>query len=188
MTDIETLGTKSDSTIIQISAMAFDIETGETSFIFNQVADIEKNEEPLNVTGGTIKWWLNTNKELFASLVNSGTSSSEEVLKNFHEWLWDLTVQGADLYLWGNGILFDNKMIQQQFENLGLSYPIYYRNDRDVRTIVELASHKLGIPEKELKRQFDDEKLTHHNAFDDVKYQIRLVVGCYKTLIGEVSK
>lgn len=188
MTDIETLGTNSDSTIIQISAMTFDIATGEIHAFYNQIADIEKNEMPLNVTGGTIKWWLNTNKELFANLVNSGNHSSEGVLRNFHKWLCELEDSGSDLYLWGNGILFDNKMIQHQFENLNLKYPIYYRNDRDVRTIVDLASEKLRITEKDLKERFNDENLVHHNAFDDVKYQINLVVGCYKALIGEEDK
>ncbi|WP_240035301.1 3'-5' exonuclease [Neobacillus notoginsengisoli] len=187
MTDIETLGTNSDSTIIQISAMAFDIKDGNTYFSFNQIADIEKNEKELKVTGGTIKWWLKTDKELFAQLINSGESSSEDVLRNFHEWLCDLVDGGADLYLWGNGILFDNKMIQHQFERLGLTYPINYRNDRDVRTIVELAADKLGVSEGELKEHYDDESLVHHNAFDDVRYQIRILIGCYKILMGEVT-
>lgn len=56
MTDIETLGHKSDSTIIQISAIAFDIETGEYLSVFNKVADITKNET-MKVTGSTTKWW-----------------------------------------------------------------------------------------------------------------------------------
>ncbi|EJQ43996.1 hypothetical protein IEQ_04783 [Bacillus cereus BAG6X1-2] len=182
MTDIETLGTNSDSTIIQISAIAFDIETGEYHEEFNRVADISKNVNPIQVTGATLQWWSNTNIELYKQLLNSGMGSSEKILLDFNIWLKNLSHQG-DLYLWGNGILFDNKMIQHQFELLGLTYPIFYKNDRDVRTIVDLASKKLGVSEKELKKQFEDENLVHHNAFDDVKYQINLVAGCYKTLI-----
>lgn len=184
MTDIETLGTNSDSTIIQVSAIAFDIETGEYLSTFNQIADIELNEQPIKVTGSTIKWWLKTNKDLFETLITNGINSSEEVLRSFHRWLCNLKNGNVDLYLWGNGILFDNKMIQYQFENLGLYYPIYYKNDRDVRTIVELASKKLGISEKELKEKFTYENLVHHNAFDDVKFQINLVVNCYEILIS----
>lgn len=182
MTDIETLGTNSDSTIVQISAIAFDIETGEYHADFNQIADISKNVNPIKVTGATIQWWTNTNVDLFKELLNGGTESSEQILFDFSRWL-EILAGNADLYLWGNGILFDNKMIQHQFELLGLKYPIFYKNDRDVRTIVDLASKKLGVSEKELKKQFEDENLVHHNAFDDVKYQINLVVGCYKTLI-----
>lgn len=182
MTDIETLGTKSDSTIIQIAAIAFDMNTGKHVATFNETVDIEKDGF-LNVDGSTIKWWLNTNKELLHTLLSNGKHSSEEVLEMFHKWIMRLK-EGNDVYLWGNGILFDNKMIQHQLENNCLDYPIFYRNDRDVRTIVDLASKKLGITEGELKKRFNDDSLVEHDAFDDVKYQINLVKGCYEILIG----
>lgn len=183
MTDIETLGTDADSTIIQISAIAFDILTGEHLSIFNQIADISKNEKDIKVTGRTIQWWLNTNKELFAELINGGEYSSETILGNFKEWIEAQTSNTKDVYLWGNGILFDNKMIQHQLESNGYGYPIFYKNDRDVRTIVDLAGKKLGITEQELKDKYKNESLVEHNALDDVKYQINLVVGCYNELI-----
>lgn len=180
MVDIETLGNKSDSTIIQIAAAAFDIETGRFVETFNEVADIAKNET-MNVTGDTIKWWLDTNKELLHTLLNSGTHSSEDTLRLFNLWLTDLT-ERYDVYLWGNGILFDNKMIQHQLEAIGLRYPIFFRNDRDVRTIVDLAAKKLDVTEKELRVRYQDDALVAHDAFDDVMYQISLVTGCYKEL------
>jgi hypothetical protein len=185
MTDIETLGTNSDSTIIQISAIAFDINTGEHIAKFNQIADITKNEKPVNVTADTIIWWLKTNKELFIELLNGGEESSEQVLRNFYSWITSLLPLSEinNIYLWGNGILFDNKMIQHQLESVGLIYPIFYRNDRDLRTLVELASVKLGISEKELKERFNDDSLVAHNAFDDVIYQINLATNCYRELI-----
>lgn len=181
MVDIETLGNQTGSTIFQIAAVAFDIKTGKTIATFNKIADIEKNMF-VHVTGSTIKWWLNTNKELLTDLLNKGKGSSEELLGDFHKWLTSDNLQG-DIYLWGNGILFDNKMIQYQFEEEGLNYPIFYRNDRDVRTIVDLAGAKLGLTERELKEKYRDSSLVEHDAFDDVKYQIQLVVGCYNELI-----
>ena len=187
MTDIETLGTNSDSTIFQIAAIAFDIETGEHLAKYNRIADIGETDA-LKVTGATLKWWLDTDKELLHRLLNGGEGSPEATLRDFHEWLCYLKSEEDgfgdvnDVYLWGNGILFDNKMIQHQFESLGLKYPIFYRNDRDVRTIVDLAGKKLGLTEKELKEKFNDETLVKHDAFDDVVYQINLVVECYKLL------
>lgn len=179
MTDIETLGHKTDSTIFQIAAVAFDIQTGEHLSTFSQIADITKNDQ-MRVTGSTIKWWLNTNKELLTDLINKGEHSSDVLVTNFHEWLTHLN---GDLHLWGNGILFDNKMIQHQMELLSLEYPIRYKNDRDMRTIVDLACSKLQISERELKAQFNDASLTHHDAFDDVRFQINLVSWCYNLLI-----
>lgn len=183
MTDIETLGHKSDSTIIQIAAIDFDIETGIYISQFNEIVDITKNKT-MSVTGSTIKWWLNTDRELLTKLINEGKYSSEEVLIHFYDWLVSksLSMQNDDLYLWGNGILFDNKMLQHQMELIGLGYPIFYRNDRDMRTIVDLASKKLDITEKELRDRFIDETLVAHDAFDDVRYQIKIVSECYKLL------
>lgn len=180
MVDIETLGKQADSTIFQIAAIAFDIETGEHLAKFNQIANIE-DESFLRVDGSTLKWWLNTNKELLAELLNKGNVTPDELLENFLKWLTFISDDTKNLHLWGNGILFDNKMIQQQ---LGEDdYPIYYKNDRDVRTIVDLAGKKLGISEKELKDKYLDESLVAHDAYDDVRYQINLVVGCYGELI-----
>ena len=186
MVDIETLGKKSDSTIIQISAIAFDIKTGEHLSKFDAIADIEKNEE-MNVDGSTIKWWLNTDKQLLAELINKGEKSSNEILLNFYGWLHTLTMDMRDIYLWGNGILFDNKMIQHQLEALGQEYPIFYKNDRDVRTIVDLTCAKLGIGENELKSRIDAEDLVAHNGIHDCIFQIRLVTGCYQTLTKGVQ-
>ncbi|AMQ66539.1 exonuclease-like protein [Bacillus phage Shbh1] len=182
MVDIETLGTSTDSTIFQISAISFDIKTGKHHSVFNKIADIEKNPF-LRVDGSTLKWWLNTNKELLTELLNSGEDSSGDLLNDFYNWLKFQSQDMKNVYLWGNGILFDNKMIQCQLENRGLEYPIFYKNDRDVRTIVDLTSEKLGITEKELKQRYEDNSLIEYNALDDVKYQVKLVVGCYNELI-----
>lgn len=181
MTDIETLGHKTDSTIIQIAAIAFDIETGANIFQFNEVADITQNKE-MRVTGSTIKWWLNTDKELLTRLINGGTYSSEDCIKHFHKWLSNISIGSNDVYLWGNGILFDNKMLQHQMELAGLEYPIFYRNDRDMRTIIDIASKKLGVSEKVLKEKFNNDSLVAHDAFDDVRYQVEIVSKCYQIL------
>lgn len=189
MTDIETLGTDSDSTIIQIAAVAFDITTGKIHTWFNQTANIHKNEGPLKVTAGTLKWWMKTNPELLRELLD-GEHSSEDMLRNFHDWLGQF--KDEDMYLWGNGILFDNKMIQHQFESIGLNYPIFYRNDRDVRTILELASQKMNQPERTIRQFVTDmprqKELVKHNAIDDCHYQIDLVRYCYNTLMEGSEK
>lgn len=182
MVDIETLGTSSDSTIFQISSVAFDINTGDTISSYNRIADIRKNEDyEMNVSGNTLVWWLNTDKDLLSKLLNEGKGSSSELIEDFNTWLVGLGLVG-DLHLWGNGIIFDNKMIQHQFENSGLEYPIHYKRDRDVRTIVDLTCVKLGITEKELRDKYYDKNLEVHNAFNDVINQINLVVNCYREL------
>lgn len=192
MVDIETLGKSADATIIQISAIGFNIETGEyySHLTFDKVADIEKNERPLKIEGGTLKWWLNTDKELLNDLINGNRSeslSSEDVIREFYKWVEDIVTKVGrnNTYLWGNGILFDNRIIQHQMESLGLNYPIYYRNDRDVRTLLEIASLKTGASEKDIKDKYMDKTLVAHNALHDVKNQIALCIGCYNLIAGK---
>lgn len=183
ITDIETLGTKTDSQIIQISAIAFDILTNKIIDNFNVCVDIGSNE-PINVTGGTIKWWLKTNAGLLEDILNRPSVKTSVAIKMFVDWVNSLNGDGSEVFLWGNGILFDNKMIQAQCELAGQEYPIFYRNDRDMRTIVELASIKLGFNStKEFLRKFDNEKLIKHDAFDDCVYQSKVISFAWKTLI-----
>lgn len=187
MVDIETLGNKTNSTIFQIGAIAFDIRTGKHIDKFNRIADIEENEQQLQVSASTLKWWLKTNKELFEELLNSGGGSSEDIVLEFHRWLVGIqNYYGVDnVYLWGNGILFDNKMLQFHMENLGVHYPIHFRNDRDVRTLLELTSFKTGLSERDIKDAVEDDKLVAHNAYDDVVKQINIAHKCYKVLVED---
>ena len=188
MVDIETLGTDVNSTIFQIAGMSFDIRTGLAIRTFDATADISKNED-ICATGSTIRWWMNNNKELFQSLLNEGEDSSDDILLQFYDWIanhQELT-DVKNIYLWGNGNLFDNSMISSQFKAIGLDYPIFYGNDRDVRTILELASMKLGVSEQQLKNRWADTNMVAHNAIDDVYFQVDLVSQCYNILVGEES-
>lgn len=187
MVDIETLGTGENATVFQISAMSFDLTTGDKLDSINLIGDIEKYGD-LNVDGSTLKWWLNTDKELLIELLNKGTYEEYDLFEALHKWLENQSTTGdmKDVYLWGNGILFDNAKLQTNLNGCsGLKYPIYYKNDRDVRTILELASMKSGLTEDEIKKSVTDENERKHDAFDDISYQIRLVVECYKILMNK---
>lgn len=180
MTDIETLGIKEGATIFQIAAAAFDIETGEIKNEIDLKVDISKVEE-LSVDGGTLKWWLNTDKELLAQLLNEGDLTEIEMLTQFNEWIEG---QEGSPKLWGNGILFDNLKLKQKLESKGMKYPIFYRNDRDVRTILALASSVSGLSENEIRDSIKDENERAHDALDDVRKQVRLVTHCFNLIKG----
>lgn len=185
MVDIETLGTGENATIFQIVAMSFDITTGDIKDTFEVIGDIEEFNG-LSVDGSTLKWWLNTDKELLTKLLNKGTYNEYEMFEELHKWILKQSNTGdmKDIYLWGNGILFDNAKLQLALNSCaGLEYPIFYRNDRDVRTLLELAAMKLGVNENEIKDSATSEDEVKHDAFDDVKYQIRLANKCYQILM-----
>lgn len=186
MVDIETLGRGKENPILQIGAIAFDIETGKHLLSFQRYAKLSNSEV---INGETLAWWLKTDKELLAELVSKGTKGEEEVMKDFLTWIEGLpfwtespTLSKKDIYLWGNGILFDNKIIQGKCELYNLEYPIHYRNDRDVRTLVELYQTKTGGNYEAIKKSFHD-NYKEHDALEDCKSQIDMVVHCYNEVI-----
>ncbi len=179
MVDLETLGTTTDSTVFQIAAAEFDITTGQIHSTFNMCCDISKG--PVTASGSTIKWWLNTNKELMAKLLSEGTVSEQEMFERFYQWM--KVDDMSETFFWGNGILFDNNFVRDKMKQFGMQYPIFYRNDRDVRTILELAAMKRGVSEKELRKEFEIENMEAHNAMDDVRYQVNYVHHCWKILM-----
>jgi len=182
MVDLETLGTNSNSTVFQISAVSFNIKTGEKYDIFNKIIDITTIKDN-KITGDTLKWWLETDKKLLNKLINNKESISNiEAWSSFYNWIVSQSINIKDIYLWGNGIKFDNTMIDTQMSMIGIKYPIFYRNDRDVRTIVDLACMKLNTNIENFKKLIPivGEK---HNALDDCIYQIKLVNYCYDELM-----
>jgi hypothetical protein len=183
MTDIETLGTKSNSTVFQVSAIAFDVTNGNILSEFNEIINIEC--EDIIADGSTIKWWLKTDKELFNRLLNGQGKSGREVFELFNQWILSKSDNPRDVYLWGCGILFDNNMIKTQMSKYGIKYPIFYRNDRDVRTLLELASMKSGYTENEIKDMVRDDKEVKHDALDDCRFQIRVACRCWEILMRE---
>ena len=187
MVDLETLGTDFNAVVFQIAATGFDINTGETLATFNELADISNLEkEDGTIDGGTLKWWLDKDKELLASLIDKGdTYTVRGLFEEFHRWLTLLHVEYELVYLWGNGILFDNAIIRHKLENYGLDYPIFYRNDRDVRTVFELAQIKTGETVDEMYDRIYDKELVAHDAMNDVKNQVALVTECYRILTKE---
>lgn len=183
MVDIETLGVSEGATVIQLAAASFCIETGMIYSTFERKVDIEKVNN-LSVDGSTLKWWLNTDRELLTEILNKGKGSESDLFYKFYFWLLD---QGkpSTLILWGNGIAFDNVKIKQKMESFNLEYPIFFRNERDVRTILALASAASGFEEKAIRSSVELEDQRAHDALDDVVFQVRYVCKCFSLLTSK---
>ena len=213
MVDIETLGVSLNSPIFQISAACFDIDTGEilegyreetgyNKVIFDAYADLSK-EKNLNINGGTLTWWIDKYPDMLRDILTrardtkdcSRMYSRKSLIKAFSVFLQDIPkifeVEEKDIYLWGNGVNFDNMMLKTQIEALKddrYIYPIKYYNDMDYRTVMKLAASLLNMDIKEFNTKLLEEyKLINkdfnpHNAMDDVLLQIYKLTRVTKEL------
>ena len=69
MVDIETLGNKSRSVILSISAVKFDIKTGETFEEFHRTIDLKTClDVGLEINADTFYWWTQQSKEALEKL------------------------------------------------------------------------------------------------------------------------
>ena len=184
--DIETLGRTQSPPVFQIAACAFDIKTGTVYDKFNSIVDIRTIA---NIEGDTLLWWLNTDKELLTKLLNEGKGGQKTekyVIYEFTTWICNLTVKlNIDIksvYFWGNGILFDNRIISQKCKDFDLVYPIFYRNDRDVRTLLELACIKTNKSREEFE---GNRETIAHDALNDTLFEKQIICNAYRAIIGE---
>lgn len=182
MVDLETLGKDVDSPIIQIGALAFDIETGQTLKWMVEYPEVPKDAK---VDGGTLRWWLDTDKELLTKTISKANTTEERATLAFVDWIVKTATEygltSKDVYLWGNGILFDNKIIQGKCERYGVPYPIQYQNDRDMRTIVDLYRTKDPQGYEAIKLSASEGN-TAHDAVDDCLTQMLIVSHAFKEL------
>ena len=106
-----------------------------------------------------------------------------EVFTKFYEWIKGLQ-NVYSVHMFGNGVSFDLVKVKTKMEELGLSFPISYKNEKDVRTLVDLYCAKNNISENIFKNLMKSDEFIAHNGLDDCKYQIKYVVKAYNNLIG----
>ena len=184
MADLETLGTNDCPPVFQLNAKAFDITTGTIIDEFNEVADVTTTES--EVSQATLMWWFKTDINLFTELIDKGMksgNSEKDLIEKFVNWFNALDADYKHRFLWGNGVNFDNRIIQKKCEQYNIKYPVFFRNDMDMRTILEVAAMKTGYSDQVAYRAAIEFKGTKHNADDDVTNQIRDLVRAYKDLM-----
>jgi hypothetical protein len=116
--------------------------------------------------------------------------SEKDAIQQFCTWAMAKPINAVyepkvtDVFLWGNGILFDNRLIQSKCQQHNIPYPIFYRNDRDMRTLVELAALKTGNGSEFEYRSHFDSIGTRHNALDDCLFQVKVLCQAYNDVMG----
>jgi len=165
MLDLETMGKRSNSAIVSIGAVEFNINTNEIGDEFYSRINLQSClDVGLNVNGETIYWWLIQNEKARQEIAKGG-ESLHYVLNEFKKWYKKLGDK-HNIEIWGNSNRFDIGLLENAYTACGYhEMPWYFRNERDLRTLVAKAPK---IKEQTLKK-FNGVK---HHPIDDAKIQI----------------
>ena len=176
MLDLETLGTRLNAPIVSIGAVFFDITNATIGEHFYIVIDLNSSAQHGTIDADTVKWWMRQSDS--ARLVFNDTSavSLVEALKQFSNFIVANSSYNS-VKVWGNGINFDNMILREAYYQVGMSPPWRYVNDRDVRTIVDLAHDITGIDVKATLRSG-----VAHNALDDAIHQAKYVSKAFQLI------
>ena len=161
MLDLETMGNRSNTAIVSIGAVEFNIITGETGREFYEVVDLQSCLDiGLKVQASTIYWWMQQSEDARKRICEKGKHISA-VLGEFNAWMQDCVDKAR---IWGNGARFDIGILEDAYVATQLEVPWYFRSERDVRTLVSFAPHvKENMP-------FEG---VYHDPVDDCKHQIK---------------
>lgn len=171
MLDLETMGFESNSAIVSIGVVAFDPENdllGETFYINVDLTSCL--DYGLSVSGETIIWWLKQSSGARESLFENPLPL-KDALVMFGEFVQKF----ENPKIWGNGIGFDNEIMKNAYKAVGLERPWGYRDDRDLRTLIDIGKSIAGNQPSEIVG-------TKHNSLDDAISQAKIVCQYWKAL------
>jgi hypothetical protein len=169
MLDLETMGKRAGCAIVSIGAVEFDLNTGEIGRQFYERVDLQSC---LNVglfaEASTVYWWMMQSKEARKELCKPA-----DPLKNVLEQFSSFIMQLGEVQIWGDGAAFDLSILKAAYYAVNEKEPWYFRNERDVRTIVMFAPK---IKENMLFTGI------MHNPISDCKHQIKYCTEIWKKL------
>lgn len=197
--DLETYGTDSNAIVPEISAVAFDIMSGDVYSEITLHIDVDSQVAVgRTVSAGTLTFWLSqkleARRKLF--LADPGYCDTYDEVAPLHIFdamceLYDHITRtsamwgekegnSAEPIVWGNGINFDLGKTISLFETVEMPLPWKFWAERDARTLMMLAPA--------IKKAFSqDFRGVPHYGLDDCKHELRYLSATY-IKIWEMSK
>lgn len=166
MVDLETFGTTPGSIITSIGAVWFGGGKIHDEF-YAKINPASCAKLGMTMNPDTILWWLGQSDDARKEMIDCGKGQNlKDVLFNFSVWvssnISDQTMMfpAREVQMWGNGATFDNILLRDAYERVGITRPWTYSGDLCYRTVKNLR------PDIEIERTG-----THHNALEDAKSQ-----------------
>jgi len=172
MLDLETMGNGSNSVIVSIGAVEFDINTGETGREFYRKINLKSCiDKGLKFNADTVQWWLMQNERAREMAADPSGSMLEDALYAFHLFLVPLGEKTVKI--WGNSVRFDCGILQDAYTACNYPIPWNFRNEMDVRTLVAFAP--------EVKANFPSVGILHDPIADCI-FQIGYCTAIWQKL------
>lgn len=153
MIDLETISQRKNAAIISIGAVKFNATEIVSEFYIN-IDPKSCKELGLHIDPKTIEWWRGQSPEAIAAL-SVDKQHIGVALTKFAEWYGP-----KSLPTWGNGVSFDNVILENAYQIANIMVPWKYYHERCFRTVTNLFNIKVPKPEGTL-----------HNALDDARNQ-----------------
>ena len=171
MIDLETLGTKANTYIVTVAAVAFIPTAGRAAYEFYEKIDVDSYPKTgaFSFDFQTLAWWMNQNAAAKGEAF-SGTprKNIEVVLRNLAKWIRDLSPDPDGVKVWAQGAAFDIAILEYTMSYFGIEIPWKFWNVRDTRTLYDIAGvvySKVPTPAR----------VVAHNALGDCLKQIEAV-------------
>ena len=167
--DIETLGTKPDTTVLTIGAVKFNPFTKEDPYadLYLKVDADQQLEAGRSVDEDTLKWWTTQPQEIQdEAFLSTDRTSVEDTLAQLNKYL-----VGVDK-IWCQGPVFDICILENLYRQYDKHFNWVFWNIRDSRTLFGL------MPEDPRKKY----KFAAHNALEDCRIQSKCIQEVYAEL------
>ena len=164
MIDLETLGTKPNSAILSIGAVAFD-ENGIHDEFYANVDLSSSIVHGFDIDADTVYWWLKQDSKA-GSILEKDKIHIGSALKNLSEFIKSFKPSE----MWANSPSFDLVMLKNAFHKMGVDECWGFWIERDFRTFLSLTGAERAFPS------------VAHDALEDAKAQARTLVNYYATI------
>lgn len=175
MIDLETLSTRHDAAILSIGACQFDIETGNIGDSFTRHVALDDNPLRGHISADTVKWWLRQDDAARMAIVENKNS------RKLASCLFDLrefVLSHKETKVWSNGATFDLVIVRSALDMHGMMTPWQYWQERDTRTLVDMAERITGINTAKAAT-FNGVK---HDALSDAIHQVGYISHAYNMI------
>ncbi|MDT3720320.1 3'-5' exonuclease [Pseudomonas oryzihabitans] len=163
--DLETMGTSPRAAIVALGAVALHAEFPRPREYYGRVDLADSVAQGGVFDAETVQWWMQQSEEARHELVGSLAQPLHAELRTLSLWLEGLELNYGDLFIWGNSPAFDCTILGSAYDSVGLSRPWHFRQERDLRTLLDLYPEAADI-------EFEGVK---HHAMHDARHEARML-------------